>query len=272
MTKRCAGLVLAVAGAAALFGAEAKKADTGLVVQKFKVLSSRDGAEAGTMTVTVRTVGPFIAVVEEAKIALKDRAVGWRSEVRCQIGVKPPARPEVKPLGASAETTIAGKPCMKGALTGWKKGANGTTWEAKAAATVVTDRAGAPADPPKKLDTPVTLGPGLVVFQAAVLPLAARLLPAPGELKDVCFVEFPDDIDELLNAKAGHRLVREAPDADGSYWIKLFAPTGSDPVLAVRYDTLDAVLTANLSDKFKLVPIPAEPPAGGTVSGPEKKG
>ncbi len=98
---------------------------------------------------------------------------------------------------------------------------------------------------------------GTLVFQSALPTIGPRILPKEGELRNVVFVEFPDDISapELINFKTGYRLVREAPDEKGEYAIKVYAPHSKDSISRARFNKEDRLVSMDAFGKVKLVPV-----------------
>ena len=86
------------------------------------------------------------------------------------------------------------------------------------------------------------------------------MLPKEGELKDVVFVEFPDDIGapELITFKKGYRLVREKLDKDGEYNLKIYSPHSEDSISHIRYNKNDQIVSIVSFGKMKLREVKEE--------------
>jgi len=82
-------------------------------------------------------------------------------------------------------------------------------------------------------------------------------LPKAGELENVVFVEFPDDLGapELINFKEGYRLVRGQPDEKGEYDMKIYSPHSDKSISHIRFNKDDQVVSMAWFGKMKLVEI-----------------
>jgi hypothetical protein len=99
-----------------------------------------------------------------------------------------------------------------------------------------------------------------MIFQSALAAVGPKILSMEGELKNIVFVEFPDDIGapELVTIKEGYRLVRKKPDGKGEYAMKIFARDSERCVSHIRFDKKDRIISAQLFGKVTLEEIKDE--------------
>ena len=187
-----------------------------------------------------------IEIVQSLSLNHRGTKVTMKSTVAC--GDSSPFAPSK----GIAETRINGQLCMQGTVT-----FSGQTVDLECTGFLNT-KTGQAIDPPErfaKADQPVAKG--VLIFQSAVPAIGPRMLPQEGELKNVVFVEFPDDLEapELITFKPGYRLVRGQPDVTGNYDIKIYSPHSNRSVSHVRFSKDDQILSMNLFGKTRLVEI-----------------
>jgi len=189
-----------------------------------------------------------IEITEELSMDYRGKKAGYRSIVTYQSG--PPLTPEK----GSAETEIDGQYCM----TGTVEFQNGTV--SLSCVGLLDERTGTKLDPPQTYEKKDAPRPeGTLVFQSCLPAIGPRFIAEEGEIENVVFVEFPDDIGfrELINFKDGCRIVRDKPDADGRYFIRLFSPYSDEPMEEVQYDKDDRPVSISLGE-LRLVELEEE--------------
>jgi len=218
-----------------------------ICAKKFKVLSKKGEGKVGAYSIkaVASKDKKQIEISETMTLSSRGKAMGFRSTVIYA------AKDSLVPLEGSVETTLGDKICMTGTV---KFSRTGKTVDYECAGHL-NKRTGQAVNPPKryaKKDNPVALG--TLVFQSAIPAIGPRILPAEGELKNVVFVEFPDDLGapELINFKAGHRLVRGKPEKTGQYDIQLFSSQSKDSIASYRFDRNNQVISMDLYGKFRM--------------------
>ena len=242
-------LSIVVVGATLAAAEDAGKATappSGKVIcdKQYTVISPQGEQEMGTFGVRAVETGPDkkIHITETLSMDYRGKKASYRSTVIYRGG-SPPV-----PQSATAETRLNGKVCMKGTIEFSEKTASieGTGF--------LDVRTGETLRPPKtfgKKDEPKP--EGVLIFQSALPTIGPRILPKPGELKDVVFIEFPDDVGapELANFKKRYRLVREKPDENGEYDMKLYRPHSDESISHIRYDKNDQIVSFTAFGKVK---------------------
>ena len=183
----------------------------------YKLISPRDQKEIGTYRIKAIAAKATDEVLITESIAMEYR--GKKAEMRSEVSYGVGAL--VKPKGGAATTWINGKVCMKGSVS-FGKG----MVDIKSTG-FLNKRTAEALDPPRAFEEKGVLLPeGTLLFQSAFPVLAPRLLPKEGELENVVFIEFPDDLGapELIHLKEGYRLVRGKANEAGVYTIKVIDP------------------------------------------------
>jgi len=206
-----------------------------LCSKEYRILSPVGEKELGKygFKAVLTKAAKRIEIVEFLSMDYRGKRAAYKSAVVYS------SNPAIIPEKGAAETRIDGKVCMKGTVTFSDK-----TYSYECTG-FTNERTGEALDPPRKFEKKDVPTPqGVLIFQSAVPTIAPRILPKEGELKNVVFVEFPDDIGapELITFKTGHRLVREAADEKGEYIIKLYAANSKESIFHVRFDKDDRVL------------------------------
>jgi hypothetical protein len=217
--------------------------------QSWKLLD-REGGEAGTRWLEVKLESgkpgggaPELIIITEVMM-MEDRGkkMGCTSIVTYANDKAAPL-----PVMAQARTTVGGADCMQGAVNFAKE-----TYSARQEVRT-NPRDGKPIDPPNVRELKdQRLPKGPMIFQSALETLCPRLLDKPGELAGVVFVEFPDDLDALINVKEGYKLTRGEPGADGAFEMKLLDPRG-EAVWAAKFDAKGNCLEQTFG-KLNMVP------------------
>lgn len=205
----CAALVLICGVTAA--AEDVKPSPEKTLCDKRYTFSGRK-KEIGTYTIKAVEKDSKIVIVESIDLPTEGMKIFMKATVTYSAAT-------LTPTIASAETSIDGKPAMKGTVT-----FSGKTFD-ELSNMHLNLRTKEVLDPPTsvvKKEQPIAAG--TVVFQSALPAIGPRLLPKEGELKDVVFVEFPDDIDELSHLKSGYRIVREKADDKGEFDMKVYSP------------------------------------------------
>ena len=191
-----------------------------------------------------------IRILEELTMDHKGKKIGYKSTVTYNMGPLP------APQEGKAETTVDGQVCMRGVVQ-----FRDTTLSLSCLG-LLNGKSGEKIDPPRQYEKKDIKKPkGVLVFQSALPAIGPLLIPDKGELKNVVFVEFPDDINapELINLKKGYRLVRGEPDALGVYGIKIFAPHSEMPACEALFDKHGKLTTIPSFGKMSLVEVKRQP-------------
>ena len=194
--------------------------------------------------------GKQIRILEEVTMDHKGKKIGYKSVVTYKTGRLP------VPEEAEAETTVNGQPCMRGIVQ-----FRDNTLSLSCLG-LMNGKSGEKIDPPKQYERKDIKKPeGALVFQSGLPVIGPRFIPNKGELKNVVFVEFPDDINapELVTFKKNYRLVRGEADAKGIYGIKVFSPHSQTPVSEVRFDRHGKLVTIPSFGKLRLVEVKRQP-------------
>lgn len=216
--------------------------------KQFKIVSPDGEHELGTYSIkaTTKEAGSKIEIVESVALDYRGKKVEMKSVV-----IYDNASP-ASPLKGTAETRLDGKACMKGTVT-----FSGKTVDIEGTG-LLNPRTGAAIDPPRKFEMKgQPVAEGVLVFQSALPAIGPRILPKEGELKNIVFVEFPDDLGapELVTFKEGYRLVREKPDENGEYVLKMYSPFQSDSISQIRFSKDDQIVSFASHGKLKLVEV-----------------
>jgi hypothetical protein len=246
------GLVTGEALAAAAKGkGKSKAAGTTICDKTYKIVAPDGETELGTYRLrAVEVKGTRrVEIVESLAMSYRGKDVSLTSTVVYAPGPSP------SPLKGEAETRIAGKPCMRGEITLSEKAVS------YSGVGLLDKRTGQAITPPRKFrrqGIPRPAGP--MIFQSAFPVLSPRFIDSPGELRDVAFVEFPDDIDapELVNVKEKFRLVREKPDEQGRYRVSIYNPHREKPVHSALFDRTDRLVSISSLGKLRLVEAEGE--------------
>jgi hypothetical protein len=231
--------------------AEVKKPQNDGVIcdRKFDIFSQKGQEKLGAYSIraTGRKAAGRIEISETMTLTLRGKSIAFKSTV--VYGAKDGAGP----IEGSAETTVGGKVCMLGAVR-FSPGGKTVDYECTGLLDMRTGRAINPAK--KHAKKGISLPLGRLVFQSAIPAIGPRILPAEGEMEDVVFVEFPDDVGapELINLKAGNRLVRGKPDKTGRYDIKLFGRGAKESIASYRFDKNNQLVSMDLFGKFRVRP------------------
>ncbi|MDC3335384.1 hypothetical protein OAV71_02650 [Opitutales bacterium] len=230
-----------------LFAAEnGDKSNKIICNKKYKIVAPNGDKDMGTygiLAVQKKWPEKNINITETMSMDYRGKKAEYKSSVIYN------SNPPISPESATAETKVDGKVCMKGTVTFSEKTVsfNCTGF--------LNKRTGEAIDPPKKFEKKDQPKPqGVLIFQSALPTIGPRLLSKEGELKDVVFVEFPDDIGapELINFKEGYRLVREEPDDKGEYNLKIYSPHSEDSISHIRYNKNDQIVSIASFGKMKL--------------------
>ncbi len=212
------------------------------IFEKEYSLRSPDEEQAGSWRLkAVQKAGGEIEISDELFIEEHPTRgkMGYKSTVVYR------SAPSLSPVRATAETQSGGKTCMKGEVAFAEKTLSFSC------VGLHDGHTGKPIDPPLKFEKKDIERPKCVLlFQSAFPVLGPRLLPKEGELKEVVFVEFPDDINapELINMKENYRLVREPADEKGSYRMKVFGPLPDRPICTAQYDKNNKIIALHMGD------------------------
>ena len=216
--------------------------------KEFKMVRPIGGEDQDVGTYRIRGIerndGRQIEIVEEMAMDYRGRTAGYTSTVIYKTA------PALTPVKGGTETTLNGKPCMKGGVV-----FEGKTFS-RSCVGLLNKRTMEKIAPPKKYEKRDVPRPeGVLVFQSALPVIGPKLIAKTGELKNIVFVEFPDDLDapELINLKKGHRVVRDAPDAEGRYSIKIVRAGSDKPISEARFNKADKLLSLAQIGKFRLV-------------------
>lgn len=231
------------------------KDDTEICDKRFKVFTRDGETELGTYRIqaSTKTAAKEIEIVEAVSMVYRGKKLSLESTVTYDT-----AATAISPTTGTAETTLDGKVCMKGsvALSNMKRT---YSFEAKG---FLDKRSGEKIDPPSKFAKDgQPLPEGAIIFQSALIAIGPKFLPQAGELKNVVWVEFPDDIgaSELINFKEEHRMVRTKADAGGEFELKLYEDeTDEQVVAAVRYSKGGKIVSISSYGKLKLVEVKEE--------------
>lgn len=223
------------------------KKDNVICAEKFEILSKKGEGKVGAYSINAVTSKDKkqIEISETMTLSLRGKTIVFKSTVIYTD------KDGLIPLEGSVETTLDNKICMTGTV---KFSPAGRTVDYECTGHL-NERTGQAINPPKKYtkkDIPVALG--TLVFQSAMPSIGPRILPAEGELEDVVFVEFPDDVGapELINFKTGNRLARGKADKNGQYDIQLFGPHSKDSIAIYRFGKNNQVVSMELYGKFRM--------------------
>ncbi len=228
----------------------AAEGEATIVNKRFKLMSPDGANEIGQYVISAiaKDADKTIEIRESLSMSRRGKVAGYRSTVVYSSAAG------LVPLKGSVVTHIGGLDCMKGTVT-ISKGA--VDHECTG---FLNERTLEPIDPPKHFVTKAKpLAKGMVVFQSALPAIGPRLLTKPGELNNIVFAEFPDDVGapELINFKEGYRLVREEAEVNGEYVIKVFSPHPrfEEAISQYRFDKKDQMMTTLLFGKAKAVEV-----------------
>lgn len=220
----------------ALVADDKPPAETTICDTEFKIVSPEGANELGTYHIqaVTRESARTIEIAESMSLNYHGKEVEMKSIVTYE---------DTSPVSATAgtaETRIDGKLCLQGTVTF-------SAQTVDIACTGFLNRwMGAAVDPPQEFDRQDQPVPDRVlVFQSAIPTIGPRLLPMEGELKEIVFVEFPDDLGapELVTFKEGYRLVREQPDENGEYSIKMYGTRSDDSIFHARFSKADQLVS-----------------------------
>jgi hypothetical protein len=214
--------------------------------KQFTITTPDEQRQLGRLAIKAvsQEFGKQIEVVEEVSMDYRRRIARYKSTVVYTTV------PELAPLWARVETKVDNATCMTGdvAFTAESFNISGKGF--------LNKRSLEPIDPPETFeDTDMPLPDGVLIFQSVFPVIGPRFLPEQGQLDNVTFVEFPDDIvaPELVNLKQNYRLTRDAPDQQGNYLMKIFAPNSDQPVYAARFDKNNKVTEMPAFGRAKLI-------------------
>ena len=223
------------------------KSENKIICEKeYKLVVPNDDKEIGTYSIcAVQGKEPekHINITETVSMNYRGKKVEYKSSVIYK------SDSPVSPESATVTTKVDGKVCMKGTVTFSEKS---ISFECTG---FLNKRTGEPINPPVHFEKKNEPRPkGVLVFQSALTAIGPRLLTKEGELQDVVFIEFPDDIGapELINLKEGFRLVREKPDGKGEYNMKIYSPHYHKSISHIRYNNRDQIVSITSFGKLKL--------------------
>jgi hypothetical protein len=229
--------------------ADDKKPEKDSVIcdKKFDMISKKDGSKVGDYSIkaVVSKDKKRIEISETMIMKYRGKTVGLKSTVVCAN------KDGFTPIEGSVKTTLDKKTCMTGTV---KFSPMGKTID-YACIGHLNKRTGIAFNPPKNyVKTAVPVALGTLVFQSAIPSIGPRILPAEGEMEDIVFFEFPDDIGapELITVKTGYRLTRGAADKNGQYDIQLFGKNSKKSIASYRFDKNNQVVSMDLWGKVKL--------------------
>jgi len=217
----------------------------------YKIVAPNKGKQLGLYSINavLKKTSKKIEIVESISLNYRGKKVEIKSTVIYQ-NTSP-----LFPIQGIAETKINEKLCMKGTV---KFSEMAVEFECTGFLNKRTDKA---IDPPKKFaNKKQPIPEGIIIFQSALPVIGPLILPKEGELKNIVFVEFPDDIGapELINFKKGYRLVRGKADKKGEYDLKIYNPHSKNSVSYVRFNKDDQIISIPSYGKMKLVEIEEE--------------
>ena len=219
--------------------------ETELCNKKCRIVSPDGEIRLGTYIIKAvsKNEEQKIEIIESLSMDYGGKKVEYTSTVVYRSGTL------VTPESGMAETKMNGKTCMQGSVTFSE---NTYEYEGKG---FLNKKTGEAIDPPRKFeekDQP--LPEGMLIFQSALPAISPRILPKEGELKNIVFVEFPDDLGapELICFKEGHRLVREKPNANGEYYMNIYGPDSEDCISNIRFNKEDQIVSMKPFGKIKI--------------------
>lgn len=226
--------------------------DNVIVDRDFKIIGPDGERELGRYGIRaeIDDAGESIKIVETSSINYRGKPASAKSTVTYRIDS------ELTPTSGVVETKVDGNTCMTGSLA-----IEGREVTGKCTGHT-NKRTGEAIDPPKEMEKTFSLpAEGFILFQSSVMSIGPRILPEEGELTDVIFVEFPDDLGapELVNFKKEYRLVREAADERGVYKITVFSPR-KDPIMSARFDANDQLMANQRRGRVSMVAVEEELP------------
>jgi hypothetical protein len=228
------------------------EAESIVVLDKtYTIVNAQGNEEIGAFALTATETDNVLSITSALHIQCRGQSIGLTSTITYALA------PTVQAVGGQAETSIDGATCMEGTATlSEEQGARVLKCQGQG----IRDGAPGESDPAAfAFDVPIDAN-AVVVFGWEFAAVAPRLLPEAGELANVTWVEFPDDLyaPELTVCKPGYRLVREAPNDDGHFTISVF---GSDdipgrarePISAATYDADGNLISLSLVSEWVLV-------------------
>lgn len=240
-------LIGSVLGVSSFAGDEKPQANDKIVCNKeYKIISSDAKTELGRFGIKgiFKEGEQKFAITETLSMDYQGKKVEYISSVVYK------SKPSIAPESGVAETKVDGKICMKGTVIFTEKTIN------IECTGFLNKRTGEAINPPKKFERKDEPRPDAVlIFQSALLAIGPKLLPREGELRDIVFVEFPDDLGapELIKFKKGYRLVRERSEEKGEYNLKIYSPYSDNSDYHIRFDKDDRITSIASFGQLKLL-------------------
>lgn len=211
-----------------------------------------EGQKVGRMHLKIMTVRDLVIIEEGFAATLKGKETSFDNQVVYKAG--PPPRP----LKGKATTRVGKFKLMEGT-------AAFSDSTAKTEASGFADKDGKPLEKPLQESKDAPVPAGLALTYPALMFFAPKLLPEPGQIEKVSYMEFPAAVDfpDLLFFNPDCVLVRGAASADGrtDFAIRrLFAGGNSVDLAAMTVDKSGKVLEVRLR-RFTFRPEGAAAPA-----------
>lgn len=219
---------------------------TTLVDQTFEILD-RHGEDAqviGGYALHAEQQADRVRITESFALTMRGKAIEMSSTVVYEQN----ADKAWVLVSAKAATSLDGNLVMQTEIEPKEQNLTVTT-------TLLRDPRGEAVDNPQPETRTLPLPKGSVLLSGALAVMGPRLLTQAGQLP-VVWVEFPDDIDEAINIKQGHTLVRSAPADDGGYTLHL--RTDQRDLGPLPLDRNGKVKPHHLFDKYPLREKPGD--------------
>jgi len=213
-----------------------------------------DNQKVGHLFLKIMAVADAAILDEEFAAPFKAQEAFFESKIVYRGTGRP------VPQSAKVNTRFGAVNVMSGAITFT---AAGGTLTAKEEATGFADRDRKLLSKPLVSTKESVVPKGLVLTYAAFLYFAPRLLPAPGQLENVVYTEFPADINfpSLIKFNPDVVLTRAAETADGrsEFMVKRLYPGGNFiPITVMTIDKEGRIVETRVG-QFTLVPEGAKP-------------
>jgi hypothetical protein len=225
-----------------------------------------DNQKVGHLFLKTMAVADAVILDEEFAAPFKAQEAFFESKIVYRGTGKP------VPQSAKVSTRSGTVNVMSAAITFT---AAGGTLTAKEEATGFADRDRKLLSKPLVSTKETVVPKGLVLTYAAFLYFAPRLLPAPGQLENIVYTEFPADINfpSLIKFNPDVVLTRAAETADGrsEFMVKRLYPGGNFIPITVMTIDKDGRIVESRVGQFTLVPEGTKPrPAKEPTKGPAK--
>jgi len=225
-----------------------------------------DNQKVGHMFLKTMAVADAAILDEEFAAPFKAQEAFFESKIVYRGTGKP------VPQSAKVNTRFGAVNVMSGAITFT---ASGGTLTAKEEATGFADRDRKLLTKPLVSTKESVVPKGLVLTYAAFLYFAPLLLPAPGQLENIVYTEFPADINfpSLIKFNPDVVLTRAAETADGrsEFMVKRLYPGGNFIPITVMTIDKDGRIIETRVGQFTLAPEGSKPrPAKEPTKGPAK--